>query len=227
MEHCFALIKNELRIAANRKIIKGSEYRTLVEADKLIDAAQKAADRIRTEADQEYRDTLEKCRQMQAQMDSMQHEAMQKGYQAGLASAQHDYATKINRDLIDGAQIIDRVEYSLVDMLVSSLKAILGDMGPDRTLQGIATNALRKAGRAQFAKLRVHPDRVEGVQNVVQSAKEEFDGFEWIEIVADSSLHPEDCLLQTPAGILDFSLATQLRALEESLYARIRSADTP
>jgi type III secretion protein L len=224
MEHCFALIKNEFRITAGRKIIKGSDYRIRLEADKLIDAAREAADRILAEADQKYRTTMEKCRQMQTEMDNAYHEAVQQGYQAGFASAQHDYATEINHVLIDRAEIINQLEYSLVNMLVSSLKAILGDMGADQTLRGIATAALRKAGREQSAKLRVHPDRVQGVQDVVENAKEEFDSLEWIEVIADSSLQPEDCLLQTPAGILDFSLDTQLLVLEESLYARMRRA---
>ena len=224
MEPCFTLIKNEFRIAAGRKIIKGPDYRTRVEADQIIDAARQAADRIRAEADRWHRATMEKCRNMQEEMDNAYHEAVREGYKEGLAGAEHDYAAEINGALIDRAEIIDQVEYSLVDMLISSLKTILGDLGVDRTLRGIATNALRKAGRAQFARLRVHPDRVEGVQDAVQRVKKQFEGLEWIEVVADTSLQPEDCLLQTPAGILDFSLETQLRVLEACLRARVRKA---
>ena len=86
---------------------------------------------------------------------------------------------------------------------------------------------MRKAGRAQYAKLRVHPDRVQSVQNVVQDVKEEFEGLEWIEVLGDNSLEPEDCLLQTPSGILDFSLGTQLDVLKQCLHARVREAGAP
>lgn len=227
MEHGFALIKNEFRIAAGQKIIKGSDYRTRVEADKLIDSAREAADRILTEADHKCQATMEKCRQMQAEMDTMHHDARQKGYKEGFTRAQHDYAVKINDALIERAEIIDKLEYSLVDMLIDSLKTIIGDMDADSALQRIAINALRKAGRAQFAKLRVHPDRVESVQHVIQSIKKEFEGLEWIEVLADTNLQPEDCLLQTQAGILDFSLDTQLRVLKQCLRARVREAGAP
>jgi type III secretion protein L len=107
------------------------------------------------------------------------------------------------------------------------LKTIAGDLGADRMLQGIAVKALRKAGRAHFARLRVHPDRVESVQNIVLSIKKDFEGLEWIEVVADTSLQPEDCLLQTQAGILDFSLDTQLRVLRECLHTRMQQAGAP
>jgi type III secretion system HrpE/YscL family protein len=227
MEHGFALIKNEFRIAAGQRVIKGPEYRTRVEADVLIDSARQAAARIVAEADLRYQATVEKCRQVQAEMDNTYHDAVEEGYKAGFAGAQRDYAAEINDALIERAEIIDQLEYSLVDMLVDSLKTILGDMGADRSLRGIAINALHKAGRAQFARLRVHPDRVESVQHVIQGIKHEFEGLEWIEVVADTNLQPEDCLLQTPAGILDFSLDTQLRILKESLRARVRKAGAP
>jgi type III secretion protein L len=227
MERAFVLIKNEFRIAAGQRIIKGPDYSTRVKAHELIDSARQAADRILTEADHQYQATMEKCRQMQAEMDNTYHDTMEQGYKAGFARAQRDYAAEINDALIDRAEIIDQLEYSLVDMLVDSLKTIIGDIGADRSLRGIAINALRKAGRAQFARLRVNPDRVESVQNVVQSVKKEFEGLEWIEVVADTNLQPEDCLLQTQAGILDFSLDTQLRVLKERLYARVRKAGAP
>jgi len=222
MVACFALIKNEFLIASGQKIIKGPDYRTRIEADKLIDAARQAADRIQTEADRQYQAAVEKSRQMQADIDKAYQDAMQEGYKAGFATAEHDYAAEINSALIDRAAIIDQVEHNLVDMLVASLKTIIGDMGADRALSGIATQALRQAGREQFVKLRVHPDRIESVQNVVQSVKEKFEGIEWIEVVADAKLQTMDCLLQTPAGILDFSLDTQLRVLQECLISRIR-----
>ena len=227
MEHCLTLIKNEFRIAAGQKIIKGPDYRLHIEADKIIDAARQAADRIRADADGCHQTTMEKCSQMQAEMDKAYHEAMEQGYKEGFSNAQHDFAVEINNTLIDRAEIMDQLEYSLVDMLMESLKSILGDMGADRTLRAIATTALRKAGRAQFARLRVHPERVAGVQGVIHNIKEEFEGFEWIEVIADSTLKPEDCLLQTPTGILDFSLDTQLRVLEECLRARVSKAGAP
>lgn len=224
MEHCFALIKNEIRITAGQKIIKGSDYRTRVKADKLIDAANQAAGRIRSEAVRQYQAVKKKCRHMQKSMENTYQENVRQGYQAGFASAQRDYAAKINGALLDRAALIDQLEYSLVDMLMESLKTILGDMGADPTLRAIATNALRKAGRARFVKLRVHPDRSKSVQGHVGCIKNDFEGLEWIEVVADANLQPEDCLLQTPAGILDFSLETQLRVLEQCLRERVRKA---
>jgi type III secretion system HrpE/YscL family protein len=224
MEHSFDLIKNEIVIAAGQNIIKGPDYRIRVKADKLIDEANRAAERIQAEAERQYQTTLEKCRQMHEAMEDTYQEAAQKGYQEGFAKAQHEYATIINDALIDRAEIIDRLDYSLVDMLMDSLRIILGDMGADETIQGIATVALRKAGRGQFAKLRVHPDRVKGVENVIDSIKKEFEGLEWIEVVGDTNLQSTDCLLQTSAGILDFSLDTQLRVLEACLRERVQKA---
>lgn len=224
MEPSFILIKNEFSVAAGQKIIKGPDYMNRIQGDKLIDAAQQAADHIRMEADRHYQATMEKCRQMEKEMDGTHRKAQQEGYQAGFTRAQNDYATQIHDALIDRAEMVAQLEYSLVDILIESLKSIIGDMGADKTVRGIATNALAKAGRAQYAKLRIHPDRVESVQAVLQNIKEDFEGLEWIELVADDKLQPEDCMLQTPAGILDFSLDTQLRILKERLYARVRKA---
>lgn len=227
MEENFVLIKNDLRITAGQKIVKGSEYQARLKADEIIAAARQVADRICSEADHQYQATEKKCRQMQAEMDAAYKKAQQQGYQDGLDNAQREYAAQINGALIDRAKIITQAEYSLVDMILASLKTILGDMGTDRTLQGIITTALRKAGRAQSAKLRVHPDWVERAQEVVQNTKEGLTGLEWIEVVADTSLQPTDCLLQTPLGILNISLETQLHVLQEHLYARVLKAHTP
>ena len=225
MNHGFALIKNNFRITAGQKIVKAADYRSRVEADKLIDTAHRAAEHIRAEADRRYRATLSKCDDMREATDKAYHNAVEKGYDEGFAAAQSDYAAKINDVLIDRAEIIDQVENSLVDMLMTGLKTIISsDIGSEQTIRGIAVQALRKAGRVQYAKLRVHPDRVEGVQNAILNIKKEFEGLEWIEVVADAKLQPEDCLLHTPVGVLDFSLETQLRVLEEYLRARVRKA---
>ncbi len=224
MEHCLTLIKNDFQIPAGRKVIKGSEYGVCIEVEKLIAEARQAAERIQAEAHHQYQASVDKRRQVEAEMDSAYQDAVRQGYQAGYRDAQTDYAAEINGALIDRAALMDRLEPSLVDTLMAALETILGAMGADRILREVAAQALRKAGRAQFVKLRVHPDRVATVQDVIRNVKEEFDGLEWIEVAADADLQPEGCLLQTSAGILDFSLDTQLRVLKKCLRERVRMA---
>ena len=227
MANSFTITRNKIQVAADKKIIKAADYLNRIEAGKLIDAALETSDHILSEADREYNRAAEISRKQNEEMLKAREVAKQEGYDAGFAKAQEDYAAKINDALIDQAAFLDQVEYSLVDMLIDSLKAIIGDIGVDRTLRDIATKALRNTSRERFVKLRVHPDRRKSVQLVIDGIKEEFEGIEWLEVVADENLKPEDCLLQTSQGILDFSLDTQLRVLQESLYNRLKKAGAP
>jgi flagellar assembly protein FliH len=90
-------------------------------------------------------------------------------------------------------------------------------MDPEALL-GIVKAALARMEGREVDRLRLHPDDAE----IVDGALKELPGRSSLQIVADASLEPGACILETSRGGLDASVETQLREIERGLVDRIR-----
>jgi flagellar assembly protein FliH len=89
---------------------------------------------------------------------------------------------------------------------------------PD-ALFALVRGALRKAGDVRHVTLRVHPDDLKLVQGEVASGEVGVTAAQ-IDVAADGSLEPGDCVVDTDFGTVDGRLRTRF----EELYRTARSA---
>ena len=66
-------------------------------------------------------------------------------------------------------------------------------------------------------KVRVAPEAYELVLMAKNELQAQLEGNASLEVVSDTSLQAGDCMLESPNGVVDAGLATQLQAVEKAV----------
>jgi flagellar assembly protein FliH len=155
-------------------------------------------------------------------------EARQEGYAEAEKRLRAEYETKftdaraaIEKAVVDFARqresYFERVEEEIVNLSLSIARKILhreAQIDP-LLLVGLVHVALEKLGEGTRARLRVNPAKI-------ASWKEHFSktpgGGPAPEIVADATLGPEECTLETDVGTTSIGLETHLKEIEQGFF---------
>ena len=107
------------------------------------------------------------------------------------------------------AQQNEAVERLAADVAEIAVRRIVGRLHAERrAVEAVCRETLR-ALQVESAQVRVSPSDREAFAELPPG----------IEVVADASLEPGDCLLRSPLGDIEAGLATQLRQLHGTLAA--------
>lgn len=85
----------------------------------------------------------------------------------------------------------------------------------------IMRNALRMAKGQACAKMKTHPVDGDTARNLLQEEIQDADAVDKIELVADKSIDPGGCLIETDFGTIDARIEQQLAAVESHLKGQI------
>jgi type III secretion system HrpE/YscL family protein len=148
-----------------------------------------------------------------ADLESTTHSAWQRGYARGHAEALERLHAL--HAAIDARRTA--VEAELVELIVDAINRIVRGLPADVLIPGLIVTALEEAqsDRGRLV-LRVHPanaDIVERWLGLPSSHREPIR----IDLELDPSVALDGCVLETPVGAIDASLATQLLALKDHL----------
>ncbi|MGI6210042.1 MAG: FliH/SctL family protein [Anaerolineae bacterium] len=111
-------------------------------------------------------------------------------------------------------RLFEDVEPQLVDLaLAIARKVVASELAtrPELILE-ILARAIEQARGAGSHLIRLHPDDLDLVQPYMPQAALEAGGGQW-SLVADDSLSPGDCLIETDYGVVDARILTQMAEL--------------
>jgi flagellar biosynthesis/type III secretory pathway protein FliH len=146
-------------------------------------------------------------------LDRRIHAAWQRGFSCGHAEA----LEKLGGFLTELETRRRSLDAELVGLAIDAVGRILRNLPP-----GLLTTSLVEAALAEVQGehgrlvLRVHASRVAHAEQALHEAGSSNSRLR-ITVEADSTLGPDDCFLDTPAGTIDTSLRTQLEALAAAL----------
>jgi type III secretion protein L len=184
------------RIDSARRVITADQVREL---EHIAASAANAGQRIQ--------EAESRCL---ADLDKTTHSAWQRGYTRGHAEALerlHGLLTAL--DERRKAQQAD-----LIDLVMEAIGRIVRGLPPEVVTPGLIVTALEESQceRGRLT-LRVHPANAEIVERWLEQHQVGTDLRLTLEI--DASLAEDGCVLETPVGVIDAGLATQLSALRE------------
>ena len=200
----FRLNNDSIQPAAGTKLIKSSELGQLLEANALLDAArEKAADmeRAALEAYEEKR---------------------QEGYQDGLEEGKLEHAEKMMETIISSVEFIEGIEGTLVNVVNQSIRKIIGDMGDKERIVAIVRNALNVVRGQQKVTVRVAPADEAAVLEAMAGMTASSSASSFMTVIADARLERDSCIIESELGVVDASLSTQLKALENAFKSKIQ-----
>ena len=200
----FRLNNDSIQPAAGTKLIKSSELGLLLEANALLDAAREKAAEMERAALEAY------------------EEKKEEGYQDGLEEGKLEHAEKMMETIISSVEFIESIESTLVSVVNQSIRKIIGDMGDKERIVAIVRNALNVVRGQQKVTVRVAPADEAAVLEAMAGMTASSSSSSFMTVIADARLEQDSCIIESELGVVDASLSTQLKALENAFKSKIQ-----
>lgn len=205
MATMFRLTKNSILPPAKAKIIKAKDYSQMLEANAILEEAQTRAANIIKEAELAYQ------------------ERKNEGYEDGLLEGRMAQAEKMLEVADQAIEYIEKLENTLVGVVSTALRKIIGEMDEKERIVKVVRNALVSVRSQQRVSIRVCPaDEVTVRESLAAMLASSPGSVNLLDVVADPRMQQGDCILESELGVVNASLEQQISAIERALLGKIR-----
>lgn len=185
-------------IDPSRKIIRFAEVAALHEAQHIIATANAQADAIIAQAHAAF-------------------EAERKrGYEEGIEEAKLEQAEQMIENVSRTIDYFGKVESRMVELVMQALRKIVSDFSDEERVLVTVKNVLSVVRNQKQMTLRLNPNQVDMVKARVNDLLASYPGVGYLDIVADSRLKPDSCILESDIGLVEASMEGQLDALKNA-----------
>lgn len=196
---------NTIMPAPGQRVLKEADLMVLGQAQSILDLAQDQANQILHDAKATY------------------EEQREQGYLDGKTEGKMEHAEKIMDTVLSSVEFIENIETTLVHVVSQAIRKVIGDLQDSERIVGIVRTALGTVRNQQHVVLRVAPADAEAVSKALAGLLKSSPGEKsFLELVPDARLDRNSCILESELGVVDASLETQLKALENAFHARIK-----
>lgn len=201
----FRLNANAVTPAPGQRVLKATDAALLHEAQDILEAARVRAAELEQAARQAYDRRVEE------------------GYRDGLEQGRLEHAEKLLETIMSSVEFIEGIEATVVRVVTEAVRKVIGDLGDDERIVRIVRTALVAVRSQQRVVVRVAPADERAVTEALGAMLQSAPGSaSFLDVVADPRLDRGACLLESELGVVDASLETQLKALENAFHAKIR-----
>ncbi|MDP0560996.1 MAG: HrpE/YscL family type III secretion apparatus protein [Candidatus Endonucleobacter sp. (ex Gigantidas childressi)] len=193
----FLLTASNLCVDPACKMLKGNDYLTYLEAKKVIEQGSAQAVDIAEKAKVAFQ------------------QEKKKGYLAGLEESQFEQAEQILTVVSRTINYLAGIEKSMVDILLTGVKKIIGDFDQEEVAVSLVKSALQHVRNEKQVTIRVPQSQYSMIKGRVSEILEEYAGVGFIDLVADERLTMGDCIMESEIGLVETSVDVQLRALQK------------
>ncbi len=195
------LTKNKTaEIHTTGRIVKASEIAAIADAQQVIQKAEDEAARILSDAKAEFE----------------RQKAL--GYQTGINAGKLEIAQQKMMQVESSVKFMESVEDKMVDLVMKALRKCVETIGDKEMVVQIVHKAMTAVVRNQKQiTIRVAPDMVSVVKGRLEEILSDFPSVNYAEVVEDSKLVNQACVLETEAGVVDATIDVQLEAIEKSI----------
>ena len=200
------LIKAQALRGPDPPVVKKEVHLARQEAEQILRDAHSEAVRIAAEA--------------QRQRTSAMEAARQEGYAAGLA----EWNTALVKAWKSYEDLLTQSETELIGLSVRIAEKIIGEeLKTNRdAIACVVREAVRLARRARTLLIQVNPECELRVREKIDSFRSLLGETATVSVIADATVPPGGCVVETEVGIIDARLETQLKSLEQALLERAK-----
>ena len=192
--------QGNLQIETTGRLVKRAEAQSIADAMDMLSAAQKEADAIRQQAQEEF-------------------EAQRKlGYEKGLEESKEDIAIQKLEQVEKSIDYLSTMENRIVEIVLTALKKCVAEIGDRELMVQVVQKAMQAVVRnQQQIALKVSPEMLTTVKARLNEILSKFPGINYINVMEDRKLKGVSCIIETDAGNVEASLDIQLSAIEKAL----------
>ena len=194
-----------MRLAPDRPVLKAADYQDYLAAQALIEAAKAEAEAIRARAQAAYA------------------EERARGYADGRAEAEDQVADRFMEASEQILEYLAGLEMEMAEIVHQAVEKVLGELDETDLVQRVVRHALRQARDQKRVLIRVAIGQGEAIQAQLDELLRGFAEIGALDVTEDPRVRPGGCLLETPMGVVDARLETQLENLRQRLTQRFAS----
>ncbi|WP_051610018.1 HrpE/YscL family type III secretion apparatus protein [Terasakiella pusilla] len=203
MARYIQLNTDKLAAVEDQKILKASDYATLLEANAVLDAAKAEAEQIRKEA------------------ESLYESEKQRGYEDGLFEAKMEMTEQMITTVEQTVEYLASVEQDIVNIVTEALEKVVTGIDAHDLIVKVVRNALQVVRSEKKVSVRVAPQNVEVLNDKLNEILALYPAILELQVQPDSRLNDQGCIIESPIGIVDASLDGQLDALKMAFQKAI------
>lgn len=184
-----------LRIGAVAGVIPREAVQVFADADVALAAARDEAARLAHAAQFAY------------------DEQRRRGYADGLAMAREEQAERMIEVVGRTVDYFEHIEKRVVTLVTDAVRRITLDAPDSSRVLAVTRSVLSVVRNQKQMTLRLNPAQVDDVQAHLNDLLLAYPGTGYIDLVADSRIAPDACLLESEMGFVEASLEGQLAAM--------------
>ncbi len=177
------------------RVIPAAQYALWQEANGVIEAAQLEAAAIREAATEAYEDER------------------RRGYEEGMTAARLEAAEKMIANVGSTIDYFEKVEDRMTQLVMQAMQRIVAGFDDRQRVITVVKSALAAVRNQKQITLRVAPDRLDMLKAATDELLAAYPGIGYLDLVPDSRLHGDACIVETEIGIVEASIEGQIAAL--------------
>ncbi|HEY1609346.1 MAG TPA: FliH/SctL family protein [Paraburkholderia sp.] len=162
------------------------------------------------------RDAEHESARLADRVRALKRRAWRRGYEAGRRAALYSLVAPP----VSASYAARRLEGRLADMVLKTVATLLGELPPDVVLPNRLQRCLDASCAQQVLSVRVSVDDYEATQRGVRALEQELNA-PMLTVLADAGLPRHSLIVETERGVIDGSLPSQLRSLEQGMRTAI------
>lgn len=139
------------------------------------------------------------------------------GYEQGLKEGREAAAAYNVKTVLASLDYYEQSKNQLVGVVISCVRHFVLDLPPEERFYQLIGKALEELKQQPRIVLQIHPHDREAVEAALVKLQALMPSHSKIEVRTREELAPNSCVLESPLGLVDASLESQLAILESSL----------
>lgn len=180
-------------------VLPQKELALCLQAVNLVDKAQAHAIKIEEDAKQEFENQKKL------------------GYEEGLKEGRAATAAYNIKTVLASLNYYEQSKHQLVGVVISCVRRFVLDLPPEERFYQLIGKALDELKQQPRITLQIHSQDRIAVDAVISKLQTLMPSGAKIEVRTREELAPNSCVIESPLGLVDASLESQLAILEESL----------
>lgn len=195
----FLITTDNLQLLSERKVLKQAEYAALLDAQAVVDAARREAQRIAQEATRQA------------------GELRRQGYEEGLKEAKGAYADKLLAVAIGSQAQLQGLREAMTGLVSKAVRQFILEVDPGELFEAALLRVDTLIRNEPFVNVRVAPEQEATLRRVLVQLSAEAAWVSNVAVQADPTLPEGACILQTSSGTLEIGVDAQIQAFQRAI----------
>jgi type III secretion protein L len=186
-------------LAPGVRRISASQFSALVDAHEALEVARSQAETIVNQADQ------------------VRDQARQDGMNQGRAQARAELVSCVAALRGSVGNWVQNTEPKLVEIVQRCVRDVIKSVDTDQLVRDSIHRALSEMTTAQDIRVQVHESQVDGLRTQVEGFIDKHALRGVVRFEASMALKPGDCIVESPMGVVDLRVESQLKFVNQTL----------